>query len=127
QVGEQSLNVARNAWLSTGLDYEVACTTVDLSCGSSQQANHLVAGLIALGAIDVGIACGVEAMSRVPMGTNLKRGPGHYKTADYPWDDPPMAQFGAAERIARREGLTREDLDEYGLVSQQRAAQAWAA
>jgi acetyl-CoA C-acetyltransferase len=127
QVGEQSLNVTRNAWLSTGLDYEVACTTVDFSCGSAQQANHLVAGLIALGAIDVGIACGVEAMSRVPLGANLKNGPGHYKTADYPWDDPPRAQFGGAERIARRQGLTRENLDEYGLMSQQRAARAWAA
>lgn len=80
QVGEQSLNVTRNAWLNSGLDYEVAATTVDTSCGSAQQANHLVAALIAAGAIDVGIACGVESMSRVPVGTNLYQGPGHYKT-----------------------------------------------
>ncbi len=127
QSGEQSLNVTRNAWLNTGLDYEVACTTVDVSCGSAQQANHLVAALIAAGVIDVGIACGVESMSRVPIGTNLYQGPGHYKTPDYPWDDPPEAQFGGAERIAAREGFTRRELDEYGLLSQRRARAAWDA
>jgi acetyl-CoA C-acetyltransferase len=124
QVGEQSLNVTRNAWLNSGLDYEVAATTVDTSCGSAQQANHLVAALIAAGAIDVGIACGVESMSRVPVGTNLYQGPGHYKTPDYPYDDPPKAQFGGAERIAARQGLTRADVDAYGLRSQRRAARA---
>src|SRR5262245_40473615 len=59
QAGEQGSNVTRNAWLGTGLTYEVACTTVDAQCGSAQQANHLVAGLIAAGGMDVGIACGV--------------------------------------------------------------------
>ncbi|MEV2236920.1 steroid 3-ketoacyl-CoA thiolase [Micromonospora sp. NPDC049891] len=127
QIGEQSLNVTRNAWLSTGLSPAVGCTTVDASCGSAQQANHLVAALIAAGAIDVGIACGVESMSRVPIGANLRLGPGHYKTRDYPWDDPPHAQFGGAERIARRQRLTRADLDAYGVRSQARAAVAQAA
>ncbi|MEV6813526.1 steroid 3-ketoacyl-CoA thiolase [Micromonospora sp. NPDC051296] len=126
QVGEQSLNVTRNAWLSTGLDPEVACTTVDVSCGSAQQANHLVAALITAGVIDVGIACGVESMSRVPVGTNLYQGPGHYKTDDYPWDDPPKAQFGGAERIAAKYGVDRAAADAYGVRSQQRAARAWA-
>ena len=126
QVGEQSLNVTRNAWLSTGHDPAVGCTTVDTSCGSAQQANHMVAALIAAGAIDVGIGCGVESMSRVPVGTNLYQGPGHYKTDDYPWDDPPGAQFGGAERIARRQGLTRQDTDEYAALSYGRAAAAWA-
>jgi acetyl-CoA C-acetyltransferase len=126
QAGEQSLNVTRNAWLSTGLDPAVGATTVDTSCGSAHQANHLVAALIAAGAIDVGIACGVESMSRVPVGVNLYQGPGHYKTADYPWDDPPKAQFGGAERIAVRQGLTRDDVDAYAIVSQERAAWAWA-
>jgi acetyl-CoA C-acetyltransferase len=126
QVGEQSLNVTRNAWLNAGNDPGVGCTTVDVSCGSAQQANHLVSALIAAGAIDVGIACGVESMSRVPVGTNLYQGPGHYKTADYPWDDPPHAQFGGAERIATRQGITRADTDAYGLLSQRRAAWAWA-
>jgi acetyl-CoA C-acetyltransferase len=126
QAGEQSLNVTRNAWLATGLDPGVGCTTVDASCGSALQANHLVVALIAAGAIDVGIACGVESMSRVPAGVNLYNGPGHYKTADYPWDDPPRAQFGAAERIAARQGLGRADTDEYAVGSQRRAARAWA-
>ncbi|MFI5834166.1 steroid 3-ketoacyl-CoA thiolase [Micromonospora sp. NPDC051300] len=124
QVGEQSLNVTRNAWLNSGLDHEVAASTVDTSCGSAQQANHLIAALVTAGAIDVGIACGVESMSRVPVGTNLYQGPGHYKTPDYPYDDPPRAQFGGAERIAARQGLTRADLDAYGLRSQRLAARA---
>ena len=126
QSGEQSLNVTRNAWLNTGCDPYVSCITVDVSCGSSQQANHIVAALIAAGVIDVGIACGVESMSRVPMGCNLYRGPGHYKADDYPWDDPPEAQFGGAERIARREGIVRADADAFGLLSQRRATHAWA-
>jgi acetyl-CoA C-acetyltransferase len=126
QAGEQSLNVTRNAWLSTGLDPGVGCSTVDASCGSAQQANHLISALIAADALDVGIACGVESMSRVPMGVNLYQGPGHYKTADYPWDDPPQAQFGGAERIAQRQGISRADADSYGVRSQQRAARAWA-
>jgi acetyl-CoA C-acetyltransferase len=126
QAGEQSLNVTRNAWLSSGFDPRVGATTVDVSCGSSQQANHLVVALIESGAIDAGIACGVESMSRVPIGVNLYNGPGHYRTADYPWDDPPDAQFGAAERIAARQGLTRGDVDAFGVLSQRRAADAWA-
>jgi acetyl-CoA C-acetyltransferase len=127
QIGEQSLNVTRNAWLNSGLCYEVAASTVDASCGSAQQANHLIAALIAAGVIEVGMACGVESMSRVPIGSNLSLGPGHYKTRDYPYDDPPRAQFGGAERIAAREGITRRDADGYALLSQQRAARAWAA
>jgi acetyl-CoA C-acetyltransferase len=126
QIGEQSLNVTRNAWLNTGHDPAVGCTTVDVSCGSAQQANHLVSALIAADVIDAGIACGVESMTRVPVGTNLYNGPGHYKAADYPWDDPPNAQFGGAERIARRQGIGRADTDAYGVLSQQRAALAWA-
>ncbi|NYT95631.1 steroid 3-ketoacyl-CoA thiolase [Salinispora sp. H7-4] len=126
QVGEQSLNITRNAWLSTGLDPQVACSTIDTSCGSAQQANHLVAALITAGAIDVGIACGVESMSRVPVGANLYQGPGHYKTDDYPWDDPPRAQFGGAERIAAKYGVDRAAADAYGVLSQRRAARAWA-
>jgi len=125
QAGEQGSNVTRNAWLSTGLPYSVAATTVDAQCGSSQQANHIAAGLIAAGGADIVIACGIEAMSRVPLGANVMHGPGHYKTDDYPWDDPPNGQFGAAERIARHRGITREELDEYGAWSQQKAIKAW--
>ncbi len=126
QIGEQGLGVTRNAWLATGLDPGVGCTTVDVSCGSAQQANHLVAALIGTGVMDVGIACGVESMSRVPPGSNAPGGVDEHKLPDYPWDDPPGVQFGGAERIARRAGLSRADLDAYGAMSQQRAARAWA-
>ena len=125
QAGEQSSNVTRNAWLSEGLPYHVAATSVDCQCGSAQQSNHLIAGLIATGAIDVGIACGVEAMSRVPLGANGIHGPGQPQPPEWPWDNP-QNQFVAAERIAQRRGLTRADVDELGFVSQQKAARAWA-
>jgi acetyl-CoA C-acetyltransferase len=102
----------------------VAATTVDCQCGSAQQANHFVAGLISAGAIDVGIACGVEAMSRVGLGANAFNGPGKSRPEGFPWDMPD--QFGAAERIAEKYGITRTDVDELGLRSQQNAARAWA-
>src|SRR5919106_3355250 len=88
QAGEQGSNITRNAWLSSGLPYEVACTTVDCQCGSSQQANHFVAGLIAAGAIDVGIACGIEAMSRVGLGANVLNGPGNPRPESWDGDSP---------------------------------------
>jgi acetyl-CoA C-acetyltransferase len=124
QAGEQGSNVTRNAWLSAGLPYEVAATTVDCQCGSSQQAGHLVAGLIETGAIEVGIACGIECMSRVGLGANVMNGPGTSKPAGFPWDMPD--QFGAAERIAKRRGITREEVDAFGLSSQRKAARAVA-
>jgi len=123
QAGEQASNVTRNAWLSAGLPYEVAATTVDCQCGSSQQANHFVANLVSAGAIDVGIACGVELMSRVGLGANVVNGPGRSRPDDFPWDMPD--QFGAAERIATRRGITRDEVDAFGLASQQKAARAW--
>jgi acetyl-CoA C-acetyltransferase len=124
QAGEQASNVARNAWLSAGLPFHVGATTVDCQCGSSQQANHLVAGLVSAGAIDIGIACGVEMMSRVGLGQNVLNGPGRSRPADFPWDMPD--QFGAAERIAKRRGITRQDVDDFGLASQSHAAVAWS-
>ena len=124
QAGEQGSNVTRNAWLSQGMPYEVAATTVDCQCGSAQQANHFVANLISAGAIDVGIGCGVEAMSRVPLGANVFNGPGTSRPDDWPWDMPD--QFGAAERIAQKYGISREDIDALGLASQEKAARAWA-
>jgi acetyl-CoA C-acetyltransferase len=126
QAGEQGSNVTRNAWLgSERLGFTAACTTVDAQCGSAQQANHIAAALIAAGGADVTIACGVEAMSRVPLGANVINGPGHYKSDDYPYDDAPNGQFGAAERIADKRGITREDLDEWGFHSQRKAKVAW--
>jgi acetyl-CoA C-acetyltransferase len=124
QAGEQGANVTRNAWLAAGLPYTVAATTVDAQCGSAQQANHLVAGLIAAGAIDVGIACGVEAMSRVPLGENVVHGPGRPWEDDWPYDSP--NQFQAAERIATLRGVTRDQTDAFGVASQRKAAAAWA-
>src|SRR5256885_424812 len=124
QAGEQASNVTRNAWLSAGLPYEVAATTVDCQCGSSQQANHFVANLIGAGAVDVGIACGIEAMSRVGLGMNVLNGPGKSKPEPFPWDMPD--QFGAAERIAKKRGITRDDVDAFGRASQQKAARAVA-
>ncbi len=124
QAGEQGSNVTRNAWLSLGHTPEVACTTVDCQCGSGQQANNFVAGLIEIGAIDVGIGCGVEAMSRVGLGANVMNGPGSSHPPGFTWDMPD--QFGAAERIADKRGITREDVDALGLASQQGAGRAVA-
>jgi acetyl-CoA C-acetyltransferase len=124
QAGEQSSNVTRTAWLHAGLPYQTGCLTLDAQCGSAQQAVHVVAGLIAAGAITAGLACGVEAMSRVPLGANRGTGVGTPRPAS--WDIDMPNQFVAAERIAERRGLTRADLDEFGLRSQTRAAQAWS-
>jgi acetyl-CoA C-acetyltransferase len=124
QAGEQASNVTRTAWLSQGLPYETAATTVDCQCGSAQQANNFVANLVSADAIDVGIACGVEAMSRVGLGANAYNGPGKSKPENFPWDMPD--QFGAAERIAQKYGITRDDVDWLGFESQRKAAQAVA-
>ncbi|HWN35968.1 MAG TPA: steroid 3-ketoacyl-CoA thiolase [Pseudonocardia sp.] len=124
QAGEQSNNITRTAWLHAGLPEATGATTVDCQCGSAQQATHLVAGLIATGAIDVGIACGVEAMSRVSLGANIGEGSGRPRPDS--WDIDLPNQYLAAERIAARRGLTRHDTDQFGLRSQQRAAAAWA-
>lgn len=123
KAGEQSFNIARNAWLSAGLPYQTAGTTVDCQCGSAQQANHFVQGLILAGAADVAIACGVESMSRVPLGAESMNGPGIPRGPEFPWDMP--SQFGAAERIAEKRGITRDDVDAFGVTSQQNAARAW--
>ncbi|SCE24805.1 steroid 3-ketoacyl-CoA thiolase [Streptomyces sp. PpalLS-921] len=124
QAGEQSNNVTRNAWLHSGLPHTTACTTIDCACGSSQQAVHLVAGLIASGAVETGIGCGVESMSRVFLGAALAPGTGSPVPESWTLDMPD--QFTAAERIARDRGITRADADALGLASQHKAARAWA-
>jgi acetyl-CoA C-acetyltransferase len=124
QAGEQSSNVTRTAWLHAGLPYQAGCLTLDAQCGSAQQATHLVAGLIAAGAIDVGIACGVETMSRVPLRSNIGTGAGTPRPESWEIDLP--NQYVAAERIAVRRGLSRVDLDGFGVLSQTRAARAWS-
>ncbi len=125
-VGEQSFNIARTAWLSAGLPLTVAATTVDAQCGSSQQATNMAAGLIASGAIDVAVACGVESMSRIPLGSNTSNGPGRAIPKTYYEHYEMTSQFEGAERIAEKWGITRQDTDAFGFQSQQRAAQAWA-
>ena len=124
QAGEQSSNITRTAWLHAGLPYQTGCQTVDAQCGSAQQAAHLIAGLIAAGAIEAGIACGVEAMSRVPLGANRSTDCGTPRPAS--WDIDLPNQFVAAERIAQRRGLTRADVDAFGLRSQTLAQAAWS-
>jgi acetyl-CoA C-acetyltransferase len=124
QAGEQSSNVTRTSWLHAGLPHATGCQTLDAQCGSAQQAVHVVAGLIAAGAIEAGIACGVEAMSRVPLGANAGTGVGRPKPDS--WDIDLPNQYQAAERIAQRRGLSREDIDRFGLRSQTLAQAAWA-
>ena len=123
QAGEQGANITRYAWLAEHLPQTTACTTVDCQCGSAQQANHFVAGLITAGAMDIGIACGVEMMSRVGLGDNVLNGPGVPRPDD--WDVDLPNQFVGAERIAADRGVTRQDVDELALASQRNAARAW--
>jgi len=124
QAGEQAGNITRTAWLHAGLPYQAGCLTLDAQCGSAQQAAHLIAGLIAADAIGVGVACGVEAMSRVPLRSNIGTDCGTPRPPA--WDIDLPNQYAAAERIARRRGLTRAGVDAFGLRSQQAAQAAWA-
>lgn len=128
QVGMQTMNVARNAWLAQGLPIEVAATTVDAQCGSSQQATNLAHALVAGGMVDVAIGCGVELMSQVPMGSTVPKEPkvGKPVTRSY-WNHHEFtSQFQGAELIAEQWGITRNDTDALGKLSQDRAATAWA-
>jgi acetyl-CoA acyltransferase len=127
QVGEQSINIARQAVLLAGFPIEVPATTVDRQCGSSQQAVHFAANLIQSGVCDVTIAAGVESMSRVPMGSTVLQGPGtpfppelleHYNLVN---------QGLAAEMIAEQWGVTRADADAFASESHRRAAAAQSA
>ena len=125
QVGEQGLNIARNAALAAGFPESVPGTTVDRQCGSSQQAIHFAAQGVISGAYDVAIACGVESMSRVPMGSSVKSadqafGPALLKR----YDNGLVHQGISAEMIAQKWGLSRQQLDEYSLGSHRRAAHA---
>ncbi len=120
QAGQQASNITRTAWLNTAGDYTTGATTIDTQCGSGQQANNLIHALIEAGTIDVGLACGVELMSRVGLGANVLNGPGSSKPDDFPWDSP--NQFEAAERIALNRGISREEVDHWGLRSQEKAA-----
>ncbi|MEY4165629.1 MAG: hypothetical protein RL419_1471 [Actinomycetota bacterium] len=128
QVGEQSFNVTRIAWLAAGLPMTTAATTVDTQCGSSQQATNVATSLVASGVVDIAVACGVEVMSRIPIGINSskKLGLGVPIPKTYFGRYEFTSQFEGAERIAEKYGVTRDDADAFALSSQQRAARAWA-
>lgn len=119
QAGEQSNDMVRRAWLYQGLPQHTGGTILDAQCGSGQQAAHVVNDMVAAGTIDVGIACGVEAMTRIPLGGNVPAGLGDPRPDDWTIDMP--NQFEAADRIAENRGLTRADLEAFGLASQQKA------
>ena len=108
QVGEQSLNIGRNAWLAAGFPFTTPATTVDRQCGSSQQAIHFAANLIQSGVCDITIAGGVESMTRVPMGSNAVS---------------PGTPF-PPELMARKYGVSRREMDEFSVISHHRAAEA---
>jgi acetyl-CoA acyltransferase len=130
QVGDQALNVGRNAVLAAGWPESVPSTTVDRQCGSSQQALHFVAQGVMAGAYDIAVAAGVECMTRVPMGASIGSGVG------FPFGPTVRKRYEpvgglvpqgiSAEMIADRWGLSREDLDEFGAASQQKALRATA-
>jgi len=128
QVGDQASNVIRNAWLTAGLPLEVAASTANAQCGSAQQATTLAHGMVASGLVDVAVACGVEAMSKVVMGSTIPRDPdvGAPRSGKYTDLYEPTTQFEGSDRIAAQWGIGREQLDEYGARSQLLAAQAWA-
>ena len=123
QVGEQTFNIARIAWLSQGLPLEVPSTTVDAQCGSSQQATSMAATMVASGIEDVVMSCGVEMMSRVPLGSAMKDG--NPMGEDYGNLYQPTSQFMGAAMIAEEYQITRKDTDKFGLESQNKAIQAW--
>ncbi|HSI91876.1 MAG TPA: acetyl-CoA C-acyltransferase [Jiangellaceae bacterium] len=127
QAGEQTYNIARNAVLGAGFPESVPATTIDRQCGSSQQAAHFAAQGVIAGAYDVVIACGVESMSRVPMGSSTHGADpfGPAMAARYP--DGLVPQGISAELIAAQWKLDRETLDEYSARSHQRAAAAAAS
>ena len=129
QVGEQGVNVARNAVLGAGFPDTVPGTTVDRQCGSSQQAAHFAAQGVIAGAYDVVIAGGVEVMTRVPMGSSMADGKygfpfGPKVAARYESVGGLVPQGISAELIAEKWGISREDMDRFGVRSQEYAARA---
>jgi len=131
QVGEQSLNIARNAVLAAGLPETIPGTTVDRQCGSSQQAAHFAAQGVMAGAYDIVIAAGVEVMTRVPMGSAVADGKYGYPfgpmvSARYAPDGGLVPQGISAEMVADKWGITREDMDRFAARSQAYAARATA-
>jgi len=126
QVGEQSTNVTRNAWVAAGLPQKVPATTVDRQCGSSQQAVHFAAAGVAAGHYDLVVACGVEVMSRVPLASNARGGLGPFPPSFMEHVQGRLwTQFRVSQVLADRYGITREEMDAYALESHRRAAENW--
>lgn len=130
QVGEQGINVARNAVMASRLPEHVPGTSVDRQCGSSQQALHFAAQAVMSGAMDVVIASGVESMTRVPMGLSAslpaKNGFGHYMSPELQKRYPGIqfSQFAGAEMMAKKYGLSKDELDQFAYQSHQKAIAA---
>src|ERR687892_1974885 len=128
QVGDQAINVGRNAALAAGFPESVVGTTIDRQCGSSQQAAHFAAQAVMAGANDIVIAAGVEIMTRVPMGASVMSGPGlpfgNKLNERYASVGGLVPQGISAELIADKWNLSREELDAFSVQSHQRAARA---
>ena len=127
QVGMQSMNVTRTAWLTAGLPLEVPATTVDTQCGSSQQATNMAYALVASGVVDAAVGCGVELMSQVGFGATSPKEPNSGRPINRNYFDhfEFTSQFEGSARIADQWGITRLDTDAVGGQSQERAARAW--
>jgi len=123
QAGEQSSNIARNAWLYGGDNYQVGAITTDCQCGSGHHSVHIAAALVQSGAYDVAIGAGVEHMSHVPLGSNVYNGPGSPWPEPWPWDQI-HNQFEAITRICKNRGITRRECDELAVASQEKAIAA---
>jgi acetyl-CoA C-acetyltransferase len=119
QAGEQSNNMVRRAWMHAGLPNHTASTVIDAQCSSAQQSAHLINAMITAGVLKAGVACGVEVMSRIPLGGNVPKGLGDPRPDDWSIDLP--NQFEGADRIVRDRGFSRADVDKFGLWSQQKA------
>ena len=137
QVGEQASNVVRYAWLDAGLPESVAAVSIDSACGSAQQAVGIAAALVKAGVVSSAIGCGVASMSRIPIATSFDAHfapPPTRRVARASFLEAFVAQteefgfgqFGCAERLAELHGITRADADQFGYLSQQRAARAWS-
>ncbi len=124
QVGAQSWNITRTAWLSHGGDPLTPCSTIDAMCGSSQQALNLGYSLVASGVNETVLACGVESVSIVPVGSNAVNGPGRPASRSFLQRYESIPTFESAERLATAVGISRTEADEFGLESQLRTAAA---
>ena len=124
QVGEQGVNVARNALLTAGFPYTIPATSVDRQCGSAQQAIHFAANLVQAGVCDVTIGCGIENMTRVPMGVSVSNGPGTPFPPEMTSQYHLTSQGVSADQIAKKWGISREDIDTFAYESHMKAARA---